>query len=643
MNKNNELSESESDGSFDKISLPKRKKLKKSSNFKSSNKKKSQSNKKKISELVEEELDYSGDEIPSPKKKKSNEKNNKSKPHHQEEDEEGGTSDNTMSLLNFNYHDEVDYDYDDIIESEKITKKKPQNEKRKRSTKIIEEPIPDEQLNDEYYDPNYTSTYLQLMDIFPDADEDSMKEKVKSIYRNQRLITAFVTKNLEEPVYKKKFIEKSQQLKTRTKPKKLTPDILYTTAFNVKNFLKLYPRPHKHFENPNRKCEPSCLALEFLKSKFKKLSRNTIEKIYVDSNHNMSIAANVLSKTPVEFNIDIKRHEFIYPDEDIEFLQESAFINYREDIKNEYKKRKQKVNKIINTHLECQCCFAQEHISNCATCEGGHVFCHSCIISGTNTYLGDGESNVYCFTGCGEQISTALLEDILDEKQFKRLMKNKESVELLDVHVEGTTPCPFCKIGSKQSQDDKIFKCQNSDCMIESCVDCKMINHQPDPCNLTEIAKRLIENSMSQAITRECHNCQKIYIKDYGCNKITCTCGVSLCYLCNKSIRGDSHFRKEGEKVKPNETPKCPYYCDDDYLNAQTVRKVGEEVKKKLLAINPKLDIDIDHLLPSIPAPTVDGPHQLIPDNTDIADVYVQQIVQKENFFSKKINDNKST
>ncbi|KAF7992485.1 hypothetical protein HCN44_004829 [Aphidius gifuensis] len=43
--------------------------------------------------------------------------------------------------------------------------------------------------------------------------------------------------------------------------------------------------------------------------------------------------------------------------------------------------------------------------------------------------------------------------------------------------AEGTTPCPFCNIGTKQSQDDKIFKCQNFDCMIESYVDCKMINH----------------------------------------------------------------------------------------------------------------------------------------------------------------------
>ena len=41
---------------------------------------------------------------------------------------------------------------------------------------------------------------------------------------------------------------------------------------------------------------------------------------------------------------------------------------------------------------------------------------------------------------------------------------------------------------------------------------------------------------------RSCWNCGKAFIKNSGCNKITCTCGSMMCYLCGNEVKDYNHF-----------------------------------------------------------------------------------------------------
>lgn len=82
------------------------------------------------------------------------------------------------------------------------------------------------------------------------------------------------------------------------------------------------------------------------------------------------------------------------------------------------------------------------------------------------------------------------------------------------------------------NQDDKVFKCQNPNCLKESCRFCKEESHIPLRCN--EVEKkgkrdlRLVrEEAMANARIRKCVSCNTPYFKDEGCNKIVCSCKAS--------------------------------------------------------------------------------------------------------------------
>ncbi len=47
---------------------------------------------------------------------------------------------------------------------------------------------------------------------------------------------------------------------------------------------------------------------------------------------------------------------------------------------------------------------------------------------------------------------------------------------------------------------------------------------------------------MTEAIIRQCDKCKTALEKVEGCNKLTCRCGASMCYLCKKPNIDYAHF-----------------------------------------------------------------------------------------------------
>lgn len=54
--------------------------------------------------------------------------------------------------------------------------------------------------------------------------------------------------------------------------------------------------------------------------------------------------------------------------------------------------------------------------------------------------------------------------------------------------------------------------------------------------------RTFIENKLSEAMLRTCHNCSKRFMKEIGCNKMTCVCGASMCYVCREPDIDYDHF-----------------------------------------------------------------------------------------------------
>lgn len=78
---------------------------------------------------------------------------------------------------------------------------------------------------------------------------------------------------------------------------------------------------------------------------------------------------------------------------------------------------------------------------------------------------------------------------------------------------------------------------------------CNEPNHIPLRCEEVEKEKEtsyrtFVENKMTEAMIRTCWHCKKRFFKVEGCNKMTCTCGASMCYLCRKPIKDYDHFSR---------------------------------------------------------------------------------------------------
>nr|CAD7417607.1 unnamed protein product [Timema poppensis] len=47
---------------------------------------------------------------------------------------------------------------------------------------------------------------------------------------------------------------------------------------------------------------------------------------------------------------------------------------------------------------------------------------------------------------------------------------------------------------------------------------------------------------------RTCYKCKKNFVKVDGCNKMVCSCGAMMCYLCRQPIQGYCHYYIQSDR-----------------------------------------------------------------------------------------------
>ncbi|EED18290.1 RING finger protein (Zin), putative [Talaromyces stipitatus ATCC 10500] len=111
------------------------------------------------------------------------------------------------------------------------------------------------------------------------------------------------------------------------------------------------------------------------------------------------------------------------------------------------------------------------------------------------------------------------------------------------------------------------FTCKNPSCRQVSCMTCHKNWRDPHTCEepLQQSLRTTVEAARTAAVKRTCPRCNLSFVKSSGCNKLTCICGYSMCYICRKALNGPSSRRQQQQGAVRN-----PFVAgrEDDNNNA---------------------------------------------------------------------------
>ncbi|KAE8152180.1 hypothetical protein BDV25DRAFT_151466 [Aspergillus avenaceus] len=108
----------------------------------------------------------------------------------------------------------------------------------------------------------------------------------------------------------------------------------------------------------------------------------------------------------------------------------------------------------------------------------------------------------------------------------------------------------------------KQFKCANPGCQRVSCITCQKPWRDPHLCYepLLLDLRATVEAARTAAVKRTCPRCGLSFVKSSGCNKLTCVCGYSMCYLCRKGLNPRTRMaerncqrQRRRENIDPND------------------------------------------------------------------------------------------
>ncbi|KAI0632604.1 hypothetical protein C8Q77DRAFT_1118443 [Trametes polyzona] len=268
--------------------------------------------------------------------------------------------------------------------------------------------------------------------------------------------------------------------------------------------------------------------------------------------------------------------------------------------------------------IECGCCFTEYPFEKMVQCPEAHLFCMSCMSTYAETKLGEHDLRIVCMdqSGCKQPFPESELRRFLTPKLLELYERVKQRKEIEAAGLENLEECPFCEYKVVIENDqERLFRCENEACGAVTCRKCKKPDHLPKSCEEVSEDKKLgvrhaIEEAMTRALMRNCPKCQKAFVKEMGCNKMTCpNCSALSCYVCRQLITGYEHFANPPPYTGRPDPNKCPLWDasvegrHSDEVTAAAKAAI-EEYKRAHPEVNEK-DLEID--LPSL-APAAAGP-----------------------------------
>ena len=135
------------------------------------------------------------------------------------------------------------------------------------------------------------------------------------------------------------------------------------------------------------------------------------------------------------------------------------------------------------------------------------------------------------------------------------------------------------------------FSCQNPRCGRVSCLSCSKAWADVHICHESSLValRTQVEQAMSMAIKRVCPRCNTSFVKNSGCNKLTCPCGYKMCYVCRADLSDEGyrhfcdHFRPDGDPRPCKDCNRCNLWESED--TDQVLREAQEEAERRWKAM----------------------------------------------------------
>jgi len=261
--------------------------------------------------------------------------------------------------------------------------------------------------------------------------------------------------------------------------------------------------------------------------------------------------------------------------------------------------------------LECQCCYGEYAFKQMVSCKSGHVFCQTCLARHVETRvfgignLGAQSLEILCMSAnCGQGFSEHCLQRCLNDKVLKKYneLQYKLVVENACGNIAKCSRCNFMAIPDP-NWPPALFHCP--ECKFKSCVDCGEEYHPSIRCDQVESKEAAggrcaVEEAMTKALIRTCPRatCKKKFLKESGCNKMTCpSCRSLSCYVCRAEIPANVAYKHfcQTPHCEHKKCGMCPLYADTNDDDTKRIKNAAKKAAR--LQRKNKVRVDVDAML----------------------------------------------
>ena len=419
---------------------------------------------------------------------------------------------------------------------------------------------------------------LQVLEVYPDADEDAVKALLQQHKQKIEVVVAIMS----ETGYEKSGVKRAS-LNPRqgngitvsmAKTNDWSYDFMAADSFTpgadyVKQaksqllcdfpFLTAVGRDIIMNKNSNHYAKAHDFVITILKgtgdeeTKFSRLDR-VIRGAEPSAEQAQQLNSHQKGKIGVVFKRKSRKNRAIPSVDDQILVEEISYARgklreyLRNGRKHESVEKKKAAAQKSNTAIDCACCFDGYDIDDMVACtREGHLFCVDCLRTyAENQIFSVGNLGVdrmtkkpalelKCMQGdCTSGFDRRTLEKALTQNTLDKYDSMQCALSLQAADLECMVECPRCQFKVELSSDQKILVCPVKSCKYESCRECGEAAHIPLRCDEVEKKEETkgritVEEAISQAKIRNCPKCKKAFLKESGCNKITCGCGHKSC------------------------------------------------------------------------------------------------------------------